>query len=61
MAKECPNCGMDLEAVCLGEIPVEELVGDETRLAQYEALKAGKESRHSLDIAANSPVVRGVQ
>lgn len=61
MSKECPNCGLDLEAQCLGEIPVEELVSDEVRLAQYEALKAGKESRHSLDVAAQSPVVRGVQ
>ena len=59
MAKECPNCGMDFEAVCLGEIPVEELVSDDIRLAQYSAALTGKEYRHSVDIAANSPVVRG--
>lgn len=61
MFKECPNCGMDFEAVCLGDIPVEGLVSEEVRLAQYEAAMAGKESRHSADIATNSPVVRGVQ
>jgi hypothetical protein len=61
MAKQCPNCGLDIEAVCLGEIPVEELVSDDVRLAQYSAAMAGKESRHSVDMAANSPVLWGEQ
>lgn len=57
MAKECPNCGCDVEAVCLGEIPCEELVSDEIRLDQYRAAMRGEEFRHSVCIAVQAPQV----
>lgn len=56
---ECPNCGKDLEHECLGSIPVEELVTDEVRQAQLDALRAGVEARHSVCIAVNAPIVAG--
>lgn len=59
MAKECPNCGLDLEVVCLGDVPVERLVDGTVRLQQHEAAMRGEDYRHSVCIATNAPESSG--
>jgi hypothetical protein len=58
--KFCHNCGTMVcpEGHTLGDMPLEHVVAqdDEIRLQQLQAIRAGRETRHSIAIAANKEV-----
>lgn len=59
----CKNCGLEFGALCLGDNPVEELASEDwVQRSIYEAAMAGKETRHSVNVASGfSPVREAAQ